>query len=187
MTQLLGAYELDAELGRGGMGRVYRARHLPTGAERAVKVLGGDVDPESVTRFRREAEAIARLGGRGIVVIHESGLERGHLWYAMDLLPGGSLRDRVRKHSVPWREAVSLVAEVAHVLARCHAHGIVHRDVKPDNVLLDAEGRPCLADFGCVRDVGASRLTETGAVIGTLAYMAPEQLEGEPASAASDV
>ncbi|HZV00980.1 MAG TPA: serine/threonine-protein kinase, partial [Planctomycetota bacterium] len=187
MAERLGDYELLDELGRGGMGRVQRARHVPTGAVRAVKIMTGACDPEAVTRFRREAEALARLGGRGVVPIHETGLERGQLWFAMDLVPGGSLRARIKQGRLPWREAVSIAAELARVLARCHAAGIVHRDVKPDNVLLDAEGLPWLADFGCVKDPGASRLTETGTVLGTLAYMTPEQLEGRVADTSADV
>ena len=192
----IGAYEILGELGRGGMGCVYRARHRPTGVLRAVKVMSGGCDPESVVRFRREAESLARVGGRGVVVVHESGVQAGQLYFAMDLVAGGSLRSRLEKQGpFPWRDAVSLVVEIARVLERCHAAGLVHRDVKPDNVLLSPSegaedggvGRPWLADFGCVRDLGASRLTKTGTSIGTLSYMAPEQLDGLPVDARADV
>src|SRR5256885_2382832 len=91
----IGAYDLEGELGRGGTGRVYRARHRPTGAIRAVKVIEGAVDEEALARFRREAEALARLGGAGVLVVHEAGVERGRLWLAMDLATGGSLRERL--------------------------------------------------------------------------------------------
>jgi hypothetical protein len=186
--QTIGPYELMGELGRGGMGRVYRARHIPTGAIRALKVMSGAPDPESVVRFRREAEAVARVGGRGVVAVHETGVDRGRLYFAMALVPRGSLRARLqREGKIPWRDAVALAVEVALVLERCHSVGLIHRDVKPDNVLLDEEGRPWLSDFGCVRDLGASRLTETGTGLGTLSYMAPEQLRGEPADAHADV
>ncbi len=184
----LGSYELGDELGRGGMGRVHRARHAPTGVVRAVKVLTLALDPLSVTRFRRESEALARVAGDGVVPVHETGVEGGRLWFAMDLLEGGSLRARLgRAVKLPWREAVTIAARLARVLARCHERGILHRDVKPENVLLDGDGRPWLADFGLVRDLDASRLTETGSVVGTLAYMTPEQLAGSPADASSDV
>jgi hypothetical protein len=170
------------------MGRVFRARHVPTGAPRAVKLLSGSHDPESVLRFRREAEALARVGGVGIVPVHEAGLERGQLYFVMGLVTGGSLRSRLRREGkLPWREAASLAARIAAALARCHAAGIVHRDVKPDNVLLDEAGEPWLADFGCIRALWATRLTETGTSFGTLAYMAPEQLLGEEVDGRSDV
>jgi len=184
----LGSYELGEELGRGGMGRVHRARHGPTGAVRAVKVLTLALDPETVERFRREAEALARVAGDGVVPVHETGVEGGRLWFAMDVLEGGSLRSRLaREVRLPWRDATAIAARLARVLARCHERGIVHRDVKPANVLLDGEGRPWLADFGLVRDLGASPLTQTGSVVGTLAYMTPEQLEGKAAAAGADV
>jgi tetratricopeptide (TPR) repeat protein len=184
----LGPYELLGELGRGGMGCVYRARHVPTGAIRALKVLTGETDGEAIARFRREAQSLARVGGTGVVPIHDAGVAQGKPFFAMALLPGGSLRDRLKTAGkLPWREATTLVAEVARVLERCHAAGIVHRDVKPDNVLLDDAGRPWLADFGCVRDLGASRLTETGVGLGTIRYMSPEQLQGIPVDGRADI
>src|SRR5581483_11939523 len=188
MKATLGAYELESELGRGGMGTVFIARHLPTGARRALKVLAGARDPDAVERFRREARALASAAGPGLVPIHESGEESGRLWYAMDLMPGGSLRARLSaRGALPWREAVALVLEVARGLARGHALGLVHRDVKPENILLDEQGAPRLADFGCVRDLGRSALTEPGSVLGTIGYMPPEQLDGEPVDARADV
>jgi hypothetical protein len=175
----LGAYELLDELGRGGMGRVLRARHRATGALRAVKVIAGYVDAEALERLRREGEALARVGGDGVVPVHEAGVEKGRAFLVLGLMPGGSLRDRLRARTrLDWREASALVVTVARALARCHAVGLVHRDLKPDNVLFDDEGRPRLADFGCVRDLGAASLTGTGETLGTLAYMAPEQVDG---------
>jgi hypothetical protein len=183
----LGDYELEAEVGRGGMGRVYRARHARTGAVHAVKTLESG-DPEALARFRREAAALARVAGDGIVAIHESGQQGHTLWYAMDLMPGGSLRGRIAKGTrLEWREACSIVLALSRALGRCHGLGLVHRDLKPENVLFDEEERPWIADFGCVRDLGASQLTKTGAVLGTPGYMAPEQLDGSPADARADV
>jgi serine/threonine-protein kinase len=183
-----GSYVVLGELGRGAMGVVYRARHVTLGAERAVKVFDGPADPELVVRFKREAAALARVAGPGIVPVHEAGIERGRMYFAMGLVGGGSLRDKLAARGrLPWREAAALVLDAARALARCHAAGLVHRDLKPANVLLGEDGKPWVADFGCVRDLGASRLTETGTLLGTPSYMAPEQLEGRPADARSDV
>src|SRR5579883_2580350 len=183
----VGPYELISELGRGGMGVVYRARHVGTGTERALKVMLAQ-DPALEARFRREAQSLARVAGEGIVPIHEAGSERGRFYFVMGLMPGGSLDGRLKERGrLEWREAVTLVAQVARALAKCHANGIVHRDLKPGNVLFDEEGRPRLSDFGCVRDLDARSLTETGIVIGTPAYMPPEQLDGAKVDARADV
>ncbi|HZV00941.1 MAG TPA: serine/threonine-protein kinase [Planctomycetota bacterium] len=183
----VGSYELGAELGRGGMGVVYRARHVGTGVERALKLLLV-ADPELEERFRREAQALARVTGAGVVPVHEAGNDRGRFYFVMGLMPGGSLEGRLKeKGRFEWREAVTLVTEIARALATCHANGIVHRDMKPGNVLFDEEGRPRLSDFGCVRDLDARSLTETGVALGTPAYMAPEQLDGAKVDARADV
>ncbi|HZU95687.1 MAG TPA: serine/threonine-protein kinase [Planctomycetota bacterium] len=183
----LGDYELEEEIGRGGMGRVYRARHLPTGAVRALKVIAGANDPVAVARFRREAEALARVGSKVAVPVHEAGHEGGRTYYVMDLLEGGSLAARIEKGALPWREAVALVVKIARAVARCHERGVIHRDLKPANVLFDEAAEPRLVDFGCARDLAASTLTQTGSVLGTPAYMAPEQLDGHRADERSDV
>src|SRR5690348_6267961 len=118
------------------MGSVFRARHRPTGALRALKVMTSGVSPESVARFRREAETLGRLGGAGTVAIHDSGVDGNRLWYGMDLMAGGSLGARLKARGrLPWREAAAIAAELARTLARCHALDLVHRDLKPENVL----------------------------------------------------
>jgi serine/threonine-protein kinase len=184
----LAGCEVVSELGRGGQGVVYRVRDLATGADRALKVLSGDPDPESVVRFRREAEALARLEAHGVVPVHRSGVEGGRLYFVMDLMPRGSLQSRLAERGpLPWREAATLALTLARTLARAAALGLVHRDLKPANVLFDDSGEARITDFGCVRDLGASRLTETGTVLGTPAYMAPEQLEGLPVDGRADV
>jgi serine/threonine protein kinase len=184
----LGPYEILEELGRGGMGRVYLARHRPTGARRALKALESVPDVEQLDRFRREVEALARVGGAGVVPIHDSGVAGRTLWFAMEIMSGGSLRARLKESGrLPWREATAIVADVARALGRCHAIGLVHRDVKPENILFDDQGAARLADFGCVRFLGGRALTVTGTFIGTPGYMSPEQLNGEPVGPSADV
>ncbi len=184
----IGAYLIEGELGRGGMGRVYKARHEGTGVLRAIKVLDHQGDVEAIVRFRREAEALARAGGAVSVPIHESGVEQGRFYFVMDFMPGGSLADLLKRGGpLPWREAAALMAHVARGLEKLHALGLIHRDLKPANVLLGDDGAPRIADLGCVRDLSRSVLTQTGTILGTPAYMAPEQLHGEPAGPACDV
>ncbi|MCO5168553.1 MAG: serine/threonine protein kinase [Planctomycetes bacterium] len=182
----LGAYEVEAELGRGGVARVLRGRHVETGAVHALKVLEHVTTAEEAARFRREAEALARLDGAGVVAVHALWVEDRRMVLAMDLMPGGTLRARLAR-PWPWREAAALVVGLARTLQGAHALGLVHRDVKPENVLFDDEGRPRLADFGCARDLAAESLTATGAAPGTVAYMAPEQLEGRRVDGRADV
>jgi formylglycine-generating enzyme required for sulfatase activity len=185
----LGAYEVEGEIGRGSMGCVLRARHRQTGVLRAIKVLTlAAPDVELITRFNRESELLARVGGEGVVSVHEAGSHLGHLYYVMDLVEGGSLRDRVKKSgALPWREAAALVARIARALDRCHEAGIVHRDMKLENVLLDAEGAPVLSDFGIARDLDARSLTATGALLGSPSTMAPEQIRGETVDRRADI
>ncbi|MEZ0230665.1 MAG: serine/threonine-protein kinase, partial [Planctomycetota bacterium] len=185
----LGAYDLVSELGRGAMGVVWRAVHRPTRTERAVKVIELDrSDMQAFVRFQREAEALARVDGHpNIVRIHETGVEGKRAFFAMELVPGRSLRERIQEGPLPLREACILHAKVARAIAHCHAQGVIHRDLKPENVLIDETGEPRLVDFGLVRDLGAKRLTHTGSFLGTPAYMSPEQVRGEGATWATDV
>jgi WD40 repeat protein len=183
----LEGYELDTELGRGGMGRVLRARHGSTGTIRAVKLLDGVPGPEEVERFRREAQALARVSGEGVVPIHEIGVLSGRLAIVLGFMTGGSLRSRLETAGrLEWREAARLAIELARTLETCHAAGLVHRDVKPENVLFDDRGRARLSDFGCVRELGRT-ITQTGWSIGTPAYMSPEQLAGDRVDGRADV
>jgi serine/threonine-protein kinase len=184
----IGSYEVLDELGRGGMGVVFRVRHGPTGALRALKLLEGVPDAESLERFRREGAALARMRKGGVVPVHETGVDGRRLYLAMDLMPGGSLRARLRGAGrLPWNEAATLGAKLAKTLSWAHGAGLVHRDLKPDNVLFDDRGEPCLADWGCVRDLAASALTLSGESLGTPDYMAPEQLSGERVGPPADV
>ncbi len=183
----IGPYDIESEIGRGAMGRVLKARHRTTGVIRAVKVVLESTGPSAHIRFQKEAELIARAGGDGIVTVHEAGVHQGALWYAMDYCERGSLGALLARRRIPWREAAVLVAKVARAVSRCHQVGVVHRDVKPENILLDERGEPRLSDFGCARDLLGDRLTKTGATVGTALYMSPEQLRGEPADERADV
>ncbi len=185
----IGAYEVLGELGRGAVGVVYRVRHVELAVVRALKLLSDASSPVMVERFIRELELLGRVGGEGIVPVHEAGVLEGRPYYVMELMPAGSLRDRLeRSGRLDWREAVSIVHDLALALDRCHGAGFVHRDIKPDNVLFDEHGKPRLADFGAAHDERATeRLTRTGALIGTFDYMPPEQLEGKKVDARADV
>ncbi len=174
----LGGYRLLQRLGAGGMGTVYLGEHLETGARHAVKVLD-TTDPELVTRFSREGQAQARVGGHpNVVTVHSSGSEGGRFFLAMNLATGGDL-DRRLKALGPLapQAACALVADLARGLEHVHAQGVLHRDLKPANVLFDEHDTPKLVDFGLARIAGAGTLTASGTLMGTPAYMAPEQAD----------
>ncbi|MBX3472025.1 MAG: protein kinase [Planctomycetes bacterium] len=178
----LGDLELLGELARGGMGVVYRALDRRLGREVAVKVaLGGAADPEELERFAVEARAAARLRHPNIVGIHRVGEERGAPYLVMDLVPGESLQRRLsRDGPLRPREAARLCALLARALAFAHGRGVLHRDLKPHNVLVTPDGQPVLTDFGLAKEVDRARgVTMTGQVLGTPAYMAPEQARGD--------
>jgi tRNA A-37 threonylcarbamoyl transferase component Bud32 len=187
MTQRLGKYEIVEEIGKGGFATVYRARDPDLDREVALKVLDPVLmrDPSLVERFRREARAAARLRHPGIVTIHEIGQAEGMLFIAMELLPGPSLKAIVEESApLPLERAVELLRPLAEALDYAHAQGLIHRDVKPSNAILDAGGHPVLTDFGLVKAAEESgsaavslTLSQTGMTLGTPAYMAPEQAD----------
>jgi TolB-like protein/Tfp pilus assembly protein PilF/predicted Ser/Thr protein kinase len=188
----LGDYELLEEVGRGGQGVVFRARQKSLNRTVALKVisLGQWASKAHVKRFRREAEAAARLEHPGIVPIHEVGERDGSCYFSMQFIEGGQLDEVVRREPMPIRRAVELIAKVARTVHYAHDHGILHRDIKPGNILLDQKGEPHLTDFGLARLVETeSSITQTLDVIGTPSYMAPEQAVGNNAavSSATDV
>jgi serine/threonine protein kinase/Flp pilus assembly protein TadD len=179
-----GDYELLEEVGRGGQGIVYRARQKSLNRTVALKVIGlGTWATEAhLKRFRREAEAAARLQHPGIIPIHEVGERDSQCYFSMDFIEGGQLDEVVKHTSMPIRKAVELVARVARIVHYAHEHGILHRDIKPGNILLDKNGEPHLTDFGLARLVEAeSTLTRTKDLMGTPSYMAPEQAVGNNA------
>ena len=176
----LGPYTLERELARGGMGAVWVARRPGLDREVALKLLLGE-DQAQVERFRTEARIAARLRHPGIVAIHDVGEDRGKHYLVMDLIKGQSLHARLEQGPLDPRQAVELCAKLARALAYAHAQAVLHRDLKPHNVLLDERGEPLLTDFGLAKDAGQEEgLTRTGQVMGTPAYMAPEQAEGQP-------
>ncbi len=183
VPQRLGAYDLVGELGHGGMGIVFRAQHLKLGNECAVKVLiaGEHASPEAIARFQREAAAVARMGKHpNIVTVHDLGQEGTLSYYAMELVEGESLRRRLVERPCTPREAAALVEKVASALHFAHGHGVIHRDIKPDNIVVRADGEPQVMDFGLARDLDSgSQLSAVGQVMGTPAYMAPEQVRGD--------
>lgn len=172
----LGPYVLRARAGAGGMGIVYRAEHVETGAVHALKVLLPGAGPEDVQRSLREAEALARVDGhRNVVRVHSAGKDAGRGWIAMEWVDGGSLERRLASGPLPPDEGAALVRALAEGLAHAHARGVLHRDIKPANVLLDEDGTPKLTDFGLARVAGLAALTRTGEALGTPSCMAPEQ------------
>ena len=187
-----GDYELLEQIGRGGQGVVFRARQKSLNRTVALKVisLGQWASKAHLKRFRLEAEAAARLEHPGIVPIHEVGERDGSCYFSMKFIEGGQLDEVVRREPMPIRRAVELIAKVARTVHYAHEHGILHRDMKPGNILLDAKGEPHLTDFGLARLVETeSSVTHTLDVLGTPSYMAPEQAVGNntPVTGATDV
>src|SRR5438874_4590361 len=177
----LGDYELLEEIGRGGQGVVFRARQKSLNRTVALKVisLGQWASKAHLKRFRLEAEAAAHLEHPGIVPIHEVGERDGQCYFSMKFVEGGQLDEVVRRAPMSIRQGAELIAKVARTVHYAHEHGILHRDIKPGNILLDAKGEPHLTDFGLARLVESeSSVTHTLEVLGTPSYMAPEQAVG---------
>jgi hypothetical protein len=185
----LGRYRLETLLGRGGMADVWRATDTKLARTVAVKVIHATVaqDPQFAERFLREARVVASLEHPNILPVYDFGDEGGIPFLVMPHLAGGTLRDRLRGSPAPLAVAASWVRQLADALDAAHAAGILHRDVKPANVLLGRDDRLFLADFGIAKMVETmTGLTATGVVVGTPVYMAPEQAQGQPASPATD-
>ena len=179
--ELVGGYRIVSELGRGGRGVVYLARDLRLGRNVALKMVlaGGHAGDDALLRFRSEAEAVARVQHPGIVQIYEVGLHAGLPYFALEYCEGGSLDDRLDGRPMNPRNAARVLSSVARAVHSAHQAGIVHRDLKPGNVLISRDGSPKVADFGLAKVAGsaASGATRSGAMLGTPAYMAPEQMD----------
>ena len=183
-------YEILSELGRGGMGVVYRARDVKLGREVAIKFLPPHLssDPDAVKRFVHEAKTASALNHSAIGVIHEiDETEDGQTFIVMALYEGGTLRERIDSGSLTTGEAVSIASQVASGLAKAHEKGIVHRDIKPQNILLTKDGEAKIIDFGLAKLAGRTKLTRDGSTLGTAAYMSPEQARGEEVDHRSDI
>ncbi|HZJ13718.1 MAG TPA: serine/threonine-protein kinase, partial [Chthoniobacteraceae bacterium] len=182
-------HRLLDELGRGAMGVVFSACHLASKRVVALKMPRADADPPLVQRFRSEAEAAAALDHPGILPIHEVGESEGVPFFTMRFAECGSLAERANEFQNDPRAAAKLIANVADALTHAHERGLLHRDVKPSNILLAAPDEPLLGDFGLARWLGRdSALTLAGSVLGTPSYLAPELLGEKPeATTASDL
>jgi serine/threonine protein kinase len=180
-----GRYRLESPLGQSAMAEVWLAHDLELERPVALKLLTPEADR---TRFEREARAAASLSHPNVTRLYDYGQDGDRLYMALEYLPGGTLEDRLANgRRLRDDETVAIAAQLAAGLEHAHAHGLVHRDVKPANVLFDDEDRPKLADFGIARLAGAHVITEAGTIIGTATYISPEQAAGEPATPASDV
>ncbi len=198
---LLERYRILAPLGVGGMGEVYRAKDLRLGRDIAIKVLPEHLasDSSALARFEREAKAVAALSHPNILAIHDFGADGGVSFAVTELLEGETLRSRLAGGALTWRKAVEISRAIAEGLAAAHSRGIIHRDLKPENVFITHDGRVKILDFGLARweEPSASEEetsapttpapTEPGTVLGTMGYMSPEQVRGQPADARSDI
>jgi serine/threonine protein kinase/tetratricopeptide (TPR) repeat protein len=188
----LGRYHLLDRLGAGGMGEVWRARDANLDREVAVKVLtsGTIADAETHARFRREALALSRLSHSGIATVFDFDDFEGTPFLVMELVTGGDLEARLASGPMPFDDVRRIGAAIADALQDAHANGIVHRDLKPGNIMLTQTGQPKILDFGIAMllgDAGANKLTRTGMILGSLPYMAPEQLTGDADSPQTDI
>jgi serine/threonine protein kinase len=175
-------YEVEAVLGRGGMGVVFRARQVSLNRAVALKMAlaGAYAGPHERARFRREAEAVAALRHPNVVQVYDVGEADGRPYFTMEYAEGGSLAQKLAGTPQPARQAAALLATLAEAVQAAHQSGVVHRDLKPGNVLLTGDGTPKLSDFGLATLLGAGGgLTRTGAALGTPSYMAPEQARGD--------
>jgi Tol biopolymer transport system component len=198
----LGPYEILGALGAGGMGEVYRARDSRLNRQVAIKVLPNSFssDPDRLRRFQQEATAAAALNDPGILAVYDVGSQDGSPYVVSELLEGETLRDRLRGGALPRRKAIEYAVQMARALAAAHEKGIVHRDLKPENIFVTREGRIKILDFGLAKlvrpeEAAASHTsaptaavdTSPGLVMGTVGYMSPEQVRGQPADPRSDI
>ncbi len=184
----MAGYRVDNVLGEGGMAVVYRATQLSLSRVVALKVLSPQLsgDLGFRTRFQREGQLQAALDHEHIVPVYEAGECEHGLFMAMRLIAGPTLKELILTHQLDPRRSIRLLTQVARALDVAHEHGLIHRDIKPQNILIDAGDHAYLADFGLLKSVDEVRLTSTGQFIGTIDYVAPEQIQGEPATGVSD-
>src|SRR5712664_2303762 len=184
-----GRYQVVRKLGAGGMANVYLAEDQELGRRVAIKILNDRHagDEQFVERFRREAKNAAALSHPNIVSIYDRGEAEGTYYIAMEYLDGRSLKELILSRGpAPIHLAVDYARQVLAAIMFAHRHGIVHRDIKPHNVLVDGEGRLKVTDFGIAR-AGASQMTEAGSIVGTAQYLSPEQAKGTAVDPRSDI
>lgn len=189
-TVLDGRYRVDTMIATGGMSAVYRGLDLRLDRPVALKIMESRYagDQQFLTRFQREARAVARLSNPGLVAVYDQGIEGRHPYLVMELVEGGTLRELLRERGpMPPHAAAAVLAPVLGGLAVAHAAGLVHRDVKPENVLISDNGEVKIADFGLVRAVAEAKITSTSVILGTAAYLSPEQVSTGDADPRSDV
>ena len=190
IPEQIGRYRILAPLGKGAMGEVFKALDPDLGREVAIKVItqsgAGGVVQE---RFRREVQLAAHLRHPNIITVFDVGLDRQPPFLVTELLAGGTLREYLEQGASPWEEALALLQPICEALSYAHEAGIVHRDVKPSNIMFaDDVGRAIkLADFGLAHRQDDDHLTESGGIVGTIAYMSPEQANGEAVDARTDI
>ncbi len=189
-TSLNGRYRLEARIGTGGMSTVYRALDVTLERQVAIKLMNREVasDSDQLERFRREARAVAQLSHPHIVGVIDAGEDDGRPYIVLEYVEGETLKDRIRRLGrLPIAEAVAYAIEIARALGAAHARHIVHRDVKPQNVLIDEEGSAKVTDFGIARTLEEDGLTSDGRVVGTTDYVSPEQALGQHVNGQSDL
>ncbi|HYY74306.1 MAG TPA: protein kinase, partial [Solirubrobacterales bacterium] len=189
-TVLSDRYRLEARLGSGGMSTVYLARDETLERPVAVKVMHREISdqPDQLERFRREARAVAQLSHPNVVAVIDAGEDGGYPYIVLECVEGETLKQRIeRVGRLPVDEAAAYAIEIGRGLATAHARRLVHRDVKPQNVLIDSDGRAKVTDFGIARSLESDGLTKTGRVLGTTDYVSPEQAMGQGVDARSDI
>ncbi|HEV2858754.1 MAG TPA: protein kinase [Solirubrobacterales bacterium] len=189
-TVLSGRYKLEAKLGSGGMSTVYLARDTTLDRQVAVKVMHREMSEQAdqLQRFRQEARAVAKLSHPNVVAVIDAGEDGGHPYIVFEYVEGETLKQRINRiGALDAQEALAYAIEVARGLTVAHARNMVHRDIKPQNVLIDSEGRAKLTDFGISRQLEQDGMTATGRVLGTTDYVAPEQAMGHPVDQRSDI
>ena len=185
-----GRYRLESKLGSGGMSTVYLGIDETLDRQVAIKVLHREIsdEPDQLERFRREARAVARLSHPNVVQVIDAGEDAGHPYIVFEYVPGETLKDRIRRlGTLPVDEAVAYAIEIGRGLAAAHTEQLVHRDVKPQNVLLNMAGRAKVTDFGIARSLESAGLTATGRVLGTTDYVSPEQAMGKDVDGRTDI
>ncbi len=184
----LGKFRIEAQVSSGGMGTIYRGADVETGQVVALKVLQQSLaaDRSFLQRFRREVHVLSGIHHPNVVRIYDVGADGEVQYYAMEYLEQ-SLADLLRAGPVPIERAVRIASQVARGLTAVHAAGVRHRDVKPSNILFDAEGNAKIADFGIAKITDATRMTQTGVIVGTPSYMAPEQVDSQALDPRADI